>query len=30
MVEIIPPTTKLDPKKDSLIAFGGQINQVKE
>jgi len=30
VVEIIPPTTKLDPKKDSLIAFGGQINQVKE
>jgi hypothetical protein len=30
VVEIIPPTTKLDPKKDSLLAFGGQINQVKE
>ncbi len=30
IVEIIPPSTKLDPKKDSLKAFGGQINEVKE
>jgi len=30
IVEIIPPKTKLDPKKDSLQAVGGQINEVRE
>jgi sugar lactone lactonase YvrE len=30
VVEIIPPKNKVDFKKDSLKAFGGQINEVKE
>lgn len=30
IVEIIPPKNKLDLKKDSLRAVGGQINEVRE